>query len=52
VLVSVRDLCALVDLALNETSEMFSTLQIPIDTLRISKQAERARKSFESNPAV
>lgn len=49
-LVSVRDLCVLVDLALNETSEMFSTLQIPIDTLRISKQAERARKSFESNP--
>ena len=48
VLVPVRDLCAIVDLAVVETSEMFSTLQIPIDTLRISKQAERARKSAES----
>lgn len=44
VVVSVRDLCALVDRASIETSELFSALQIPIDTLRISKQAERARK--------
>jgi HD-like signal output (HDOD) protein len=43
-LVSMRDLCAIVDLAVAETSEMFSALQIPIDTLRISKQAERARE--------
>jgi HD-like signal output (HDOD) protein len=49
VLVSVRDLCAIVDLAIVETGEMFSTLQIPPDALRISKQAERARKAMESH---
>ena len=47
VLVPPGDLCAIVDLAIVETSEMFSTLQIHIDTLRISKQAERARKPEE-----
>jgi len=47
VLVSARDLSALVDLAIVETSAMFSALRIPIDTLRISKQAERARKAVE-----
>jgi eukaryotic-like serine/threonine-protein kinase len=45
-LVSVRQLCALVDLAVVETKEMFDALRIPIDTLRISKQAERARKTL------
>jgi HD-like signal output (HDOD) protein len=48
VLVPAGDLCAIVNLAIVETSEMFSTLQIPIDTLRISKQAERARKPPDS----
>jgi HD-like signal output (HDOD) protein len=52
VLVPVGDLCAIVDLAIVETSEMFSMLQIPIDTLRISKQAERARKPAESHSNV
>ncbi len=52
VLVSVRDLCALVDRAIAETSEMFAALQIPIDTLRISKQAERARKALEPASTV
>jgi hypothetical protein len=48
-LVSVRNLYAIVDLAILETREMFSTLQIPTETLRLSKQAERARKVLESN---
>ncbi len=52
VLVSVRDLCAIVDLAIVETSEMFATLQIPIDTLRMSKQAERVRQALESHSNV
>jgi hypothetical protein len=52
VLVSMRDLRALVDLAIVETSEMFRALQIPIDTLRISKQAERARQALEPNSTV
>jgi HD-like signal output (HDOD) protein len=49
-LISVRDLSLLVDLAVVETSDLFSTLQIPIDTLRISKQAERARNAAEHPP--
>jgi HD-like signal output (HDOD) protein len=48
-MVSVRDLYAIVDLAVAETHEMFAALQIPTETLRISKQAERARKALESN---
>jgi HD-like signal output (HDOD) protein len=49
VLVSMRDLCALVNLAVFETGEMFTSLEIPTDTLLLSKQAERARKALESN---
>jgi hypothetical protein len=49
VLVSMRDLRAIVDGAILETREMFSALQIPTETLRISKQAERARKALELN---
>ncbi len=49
VLVSVKDLHAMVDLALVETSEMFASLQIPTETLRISKQAERARQALALN---
>jgi HD-like signal output (HDOD) protein len=48
-LVSVRDLYAIVDLAVAETHEMFEALQIRTETLRISKQAERARKALETN---
>jgi hypothetical protein len=46
--VPVRNLHAIVDLAIAETREMFSALQIPTETLRISSQAERARKAMES----
>jgi HD-like signal output (HDOD) protein len=49
-LVSARDLQAIVDLAMEKTREMLSTLHIPTENLLISKQAERARKSLESNP--
>ncbi len=52
VLVSARNLRAIVDLAVVETGEMFSALRIPTETLRISKQAERARKTLEPNPVV
>ena len=48
VLISVRDLYLMVDLAIAETRELFSALQIPTDTLRISKQAERAREALRS----
>jgi HD-like signal output (HDOD) protein len=47
VLISPRQLYAIVDLAMAETKDMFSALQIPTDTLRMSKQAEQARKAFE-----
>ena len=50
VLVPMRDLCAVVDRAMAETREMFSTLRIPTETLRISDQAEQARKALESKP--
>lgn len=46
-LISARQLCAIVDLAVAETKEMFSALQIPTETLRMSKQAEQARKALE-----
>ncbi len=47
VLIPVRQLYAIVDLAVAETKEMFSALQIPAERLRISKQAEQARKVVE-----
>jgi HD-like signal output (HDOD) protein len=47
-LVSVRDLCRIVDSAVIETQATFSALQIPVETLRLSKQAERARNVLES----
>jgi HD-like signal output (HDOD) protein len=49
VLISVRDLYLMVDLAIAETRELFSALQIPTETLRISKQAERAREALRAN---
>jgi HD-like signal output (HDOD) protein len=47
-LVAVRDLCRIVDSAVIETRETFAALQIPTETLRLSKQAERARQVLES----
>ncbi|MGO9444257.1 MAG: HDOD domain-containing protein [Thiobacillaceae bacterium] len=47
VLISVRQLYSIVDLAMAETKDMFSALQIPTETLRMSKQAEQARKALE-----
>jgi hypothetical protein len=52
VLLSVRDLRAIVELAAAETRDMFAALRIPIEMLRISNQAERARKTLESNSVV
>ncbi len=52
VLLSLRDLCAVVDRAVAETHEMFSTLQIPTETLRISNQAKRARQALKSQPSL
>ena len=52
VLLSLRDLCAVVDRAVAETHEMFSTLQIPTETLRISNQAKRARQALESHSTL
>ena len=49
-LVSVRDLCRIVDSAVIETRETFSALQIPIETLCLSKQAEGARQILGSIP--
>jgi HD-like signal output (HDOD) protein len=48
-LVSLRKLCALVELAVVETSEMFTALRIPTETLRLSKHAERARQALASH---
>lgn len=48
VLIPLKELYASVDLALNETRELFSALQIPTETLRIVKQAERAREVLKS----
>jgi len=50
-LVSLRDLYAIVNSARDETEELFSTLQIPTETLRISKQAERARAALQPDSA-
>lgn len=50
-LVSLRDLETVVRVACEETDELFSSLQIPTDTLRISKQAERARQALQREPA-
>jgi hypothetical protein len=50
-LVSVRDLCRIVDSAVLETRETFSALQIPIETLSLSNQAKRARQILESMPS-
>ena len=52
VLISLRDLHAIVDLAFDETREFFSTLQIPAQTLRISKQAERARAALHPDSSA
>ena len=49
-LVSVRDLYRIVDSAVVETRETFSALRIPTDTLRLERQAERARHILESVP--
>lgn len=49
VLISGRDLYLMVDLAIAETRELFSALQIPTENLHISKQAERAREALRSN---
>lgn len=50
-LISVRNLAALVDLAIVETKDIFTALRIPIDTLRLSKQAERARSAPDASSA-
>ncbi len=49
VLVSLTDLSAIVDGAVAETHDLFSALRIPTDTLRFSKQAERARRVIHSS---
>lgn len=51
-LIPLRELYASVELALSETRELFSALQIPTETLRISKQAERAREVLDSSQAA
>jgi hypothetical protein len=45
---SVRDLARIVDSAVAETSQTFSSLRISPHTLRLSQQAERARAILES----
>ncbi|HEX5229156.1 MAG TPA: HDOD domain-containing protein [Bryobacteraceae bacterium] len=50
VVIAPRELYASVDLAFNETREMFAALQIPTEMLRITKQAERAREALNSSP--
>ena len=49
-LVSVRDLYRIVDSAVAETRETFSSLRIPTEMLRLERQAERARHILESVP--
>ena len=49
-LVSVRDLARIVESGIEETQATFTALQIPTETLRLSKQAERARHILESAP--
>lgn len=48
--VSIRDLRRIVDSAVAETRETFSALQIPVENLRLSKQAEQAQLILESIP--
>lgn len=50
--ISSHDLRAMVNLAVVETREMFSALEIPTDSLLLSRQAERARKTLESGASV
>lgn len=42
-LVSVRDLCRIVDSAASETETTFAALEVPVARLRLERQAERAR---------
>lgn len=42
-LISVRDLCRIVDSAVSETETTFAALGVPAARLRLEKQAERAR---------
>ncbi len=46
-LISLRDLHAIVEQARDETDELFSSLQIPTETLRISRQAEVVREALQ-----
>lgn len=48
VLVSVRDLCRIVDSAAIETRDTFAALGVPTKQLRLEQQAERARSILES----
>jgi HD-like signal output (HDOD) protein len=47
-LVSVRDLCQIVDSAASETEATFTALGVPAARLRLEKQAERARTVLET----
>jgi HD-like signal output (HDOD) protein len=47
VLISLRDLHAVIEQAREETEVLFSSLQIPTETLRISKQAQLARETLD-----
>lgn len=49
-LVSVRDLSRIVDTALAETQQTFAALRVPIDTLHLAKQAERAKQILKCVP--
>ncbi len=49
-LVSLKDLYAIGARAVTETQEMFASLHIPTESLRIARQAERIRNASESNP--
>ena len=51
-MVSLANLYTVAGVAVTETREMFSSLQVPTESLRISRQAERIRMSAsEFNPA-
>jgi len=49
-LISVRDLRRLIDLGVTETKETFSGLGIPLEKLRLERQAEDARDVLASSP--
>ena len=49
-LVAVRDVCRIVDSAVEETRETFSQLGIPTNRLLLGAQAERARQMLELTP--